>query len=46
MVLRRPVESALAAAIGVMDEAAAARRPACMERLLQSIQNEARMRGA
>ena len=34
----------LAAAIGVMDEAAAARRPTCVERLLQRIQDEACMR--
>ena len=36
----------LAAAIGVMDEAAAARRPTRAERLLQRIQHEAGMRSA
>jgi hypothetical protein len=45
-VLRRPVESALAAAIGVVDEATATRRPPRMECLLQRIQDKAGMRGA
>ena len=41
--LRRPFESALAAAIAVMDEAAALDRPAFVECLLQRIQHEAGM---
>jgi len=36
----------LAATISVMDKATATRRPACMECLLQRIQNEPCMRGA
>ena len=42
--LRRPVESALAAAIAVVDEAAAMGGAPLVDRLLQGIQHEAGVR--
>jgi hypothetical protein len=44
-VLRRPLESALAAPVAVMHEPAAMHGPSVMQGLFQRIQNEARMRG-
>jgi hypothetical protein len=44
IVLRRPLESALGAAIAMMNEAAAAGRPSVMERLFEGVQDEVRMR--
>src|SRR3954468_8587337 len=41
--LRRPLDSALAAALAAMDEPAAMDRPPIMEGLLQRIEHEARM---
>ena len=43
-VLRRPIESALDAAVAVVDEAGAAHRLPGMQRLLQGIEDEARFR--
>src|SRR3954452_15088324 len=43
--LRRPLESALADPVAVMDEAGAMHRLPLMEGLLQGIQHEAGMRG-
>ena len=45
-VLRRPVESALAASVAVMHEPATMRRLPVMESLLERIENKARMRGS
>ena len=42
--LRRPVESALAAAIGMMHETSAMNGPPIVQGLLQRIEHEARMR--
>src|SRR5271163_1917964 len=39
-VLRRPLESALGAAIAVMNEAASAGRPSVVERLFEGVQDE------
>jgi hypothetical protein len=44
MMLRRPVEPKLHAAIGVVDEAAATDRFSIMECLLQRVEHEARVR--
>ena len=44
IVLRRPLKSALGAAIAMMNEAAAAGRPSVMERLLQGVENEVGVR--
>jgi hypothetical protein len=41
--LRRPIESALTAAIAVMDEAAALGGPTFMQSLLKRVENEAGM---
>jgi hypothetical protein len=43
-VLRRPLESALAASIAMVHEPAAMDGPPIMERLFQCVQHEARMR--
>ena len=43
-VLRRPLESALGAAIAMMDEAAAAGRPSVMKRLFEGVEDKVRMR--
>jgi hypothetical protein len=45
-VLRRPLESALAASVAVMHEPATMRRLPVMESLLERIENKARMRGS
>ncbi len=44
--LRRPLESALHAAVAVVDETAALNRPAIVKRLLQRIEHEAGMGSA
>jgi len=45
-VLRRPLESTLAASVAVMDQPAALQRTAIMQSLLQRIEHEAGVRGA
>jgi hypothetical protein len=44
--LRRPVEPKLHAAVGMVNEAAARHRTTVMQRLLQGVENEARLRRA
>jgi hypothetical protein len=45
-VLRRPLESALHAAVGVVDEPAVVHRPPLVQRLFQRIEDKAGMRRA